>query len=589
MVRMGSQTAQAESQNASPRWAHIKTSLFFTSQDVEKLLFTPEQRRAILAYFAPLRLSRVYLEGSHRESLGVAKLREIAQDLKAEGLQVSGAVVPAGRHGPFCYNDPEDMATLEARVEELAEVVDEIIVDDWLFTTCTCTKCLLGRGGDSWADYRSRLVAEQSRRHLIDAAKKKRPNLRVIIKYPNWYEGHRQNGYDVALQTPQFDGVSVGIETRQRATHDQHIPIYSGYVLQKWIGGNAGSKWESAWLDNYKMNGAEDDYVAQVWQAVLAQAPEILFWCADQLYPPNPSAEVYPFLVELMPEFDRLAGLLDGPARGIPIHLPLGAVGEYNVFGYLGMIGLPMAPVTTFPADGALPIFTRHSLREPDLAAKLFARIQAGKEVFVTWQLLRDLRESELGRVLNVISDGGTVSSSSFRTQEAVWDFKLVEAPRPFTFPRIELSTWPYVRDAALVREDADFGVLLRAPYLDGQLHVLNLPDNLYDLLKLPEPVLNAIRRPFFKDLGVRLIGPGGVALYLFGSHQYVLYNMNDSSATVALRLPAVTPEPAFQERMHAKSLSIRTVDEQWGRETRHELEIRLALRPFEIALVESR
>ena len=97
MARMGLQTAQVESQNASPRWAHIKTSLFFTSQDVEKLLFTPEQRRTMLAYFAPLRLSRVYLEGSHRESLGVAQLREIAQDLATEGLHVSGAVVPAGR------------------------------------------------------------------------------------------------------------------------------------------------------------------------------------------------------------------------------------------------------------------------------------------------------------------------------------------------------------------------------------------------------------------------------------------------------------------------------------------------------------
>ncbi len=155
------------------------------------------------------------------------------------------------------------MATLESRVRVLAQVFDEIIVDDWLFTTCTCDKCLAGRGSESWADYRSQLVAEQSKRHLIDAAKQVRPEVRVIIKYPNWYEGHRQNGYDVARQSPQFDGVSVGIETRQRATHDQHIPIYSGYVFQRWIGGNAGSKWRSAWLDNYEMQGDDNDYVAR--------------------------------------------------------------------------------------------------------------------------------------------------------------------------------------------------------------------------------------------------------------------------------------------------------------------------------------
>jgi len=46
-----------------------------------------------------------------------------------------------------------------------------------------------GRGSEFLADYRSQLVAEQSKRHLIDAAKQVRPEVRVIIKYPNWYEG----------------------------------------------------------------------------------------------------------------------------------------------------------------------------------------------------------------------------------------------------------------------------------------------------------------------------------------------------------------------------------------------------------------
>ena len=267
---------RADAANPVARWQHIKTSLFFTSDDVEKLLATPEDRRATLAYFAPLQLSKIYLEDARGDSAAVAYLREIATALKAEGLEVSGAVVPADK-GPLCYNDPKDMATLEGRVRVLAQVFDEIIVDDWLFTTCTCAKCLAGRGSDSWADYRSRLVAEQSKRHLIDAAKQARPGVRVIIKYPNWYEGHRQYGYDVARQTPQFDGVSVGIETRQRVTHDQHIPIYSGYVFQQWIGGDAGPKWRSAWLDNYGMQGDANDYVAQVWQAVLARTPEIIF------------------------------------------------------------------------------------------------------------------------------------------------------------------------------------------------------------------------------------------------------------------------------------------------------------------------
>jgi hypothetical protein len=573
---------------AGARWEHIKTALYFTGNDVDQLLTKPADRTATLDYFAPLRISKVYLQDDRGEPAGVATFREIAADLKARGIEVSGAVVPAAEHGPLCYNNPKDMATLEGRVRVLAQVFDEIIVDDWLFTTCTCAKCLEGRGNDSWADYRSRLVAEQSKLHLIDVAKQVRPGIQVIIKYPNWYEGHRQHGYDVVRQSPQFDGVSVGIETRQRATHDQHIPIYSGYVFQRWIGGDAGAKWRSAWLDNYEMQGADNDYVAEVWQAVLARTPEIIFWCAGGLHPPAKSASNYPHLAELMPDFDRLAGMLEGPARGISIHLPLGSVGEYNVFGYLGMIGLPMTPTTVFPADTKTAIFTQHSLRDPKLAAELLARVRAGREVFLTWPLLQDLRGSELGRALNVIGEGGTVASSTFRVREFFWDSKPVDAARPVAFPRIQLSTWPYVREVALVREDADFGVLLRTPYLEGQVDVLNLPDNSYDLLRLPEPVLNAIRRCFFEELGVRLTGPGGVALYPFGGRQYVLYNMNDAPARVALRLPAATPARVWKERMHDKSLAAADIEEGEGRWARRETEVALTLQPFEIALVEA-
>ncbi len=285
--------------------------------------------------------------------------------------------------------------------------------------------------------------------------------------------------------------------------------------------------------------------------------------------------------------------MLSGPARGIPFHLPLGAVGEYNIFGYLGAIGLPIAPRTAFPDDPKVAIFTRHSLRDPKLADELLARVRSGREVFLTWSLLQDLRGSELWRAFNFISDTGTVTSSTFRVREAFWFAKPVEATRPFTFPRIELSTWPYVREVGLVREDGDFGILLSAPYLEGRIGVLNMPDNSYDLLRLPEPVLNSIRRVFFDELGVRLLGPGNVALYPFGDRQYVLYNMNGAPAKVALHFPEGTPTQGWRERLHGESLKVAEVEE--GREpfmrpefhVPRETEVALTLLPSEIALVE--
>jgi hypothetical protein len=78
------------------------------------------------------------------------------------------------------------------------------------------------------------------------------------------------------------------------------------------------------------------------------------------------------------------------------------------------------------------------------------------------------------------------------------------------------------------------------------------------------------------------------VALYPFGGRQYVLYNMNDGPARVALRFPAVTPARTWKERMHDKTLATAEVEEGKGPWARREAEVALTLLPFEIALVEA-
>jgi hypothetical protein len=137
-----------------------------------------------------------------------------------------------GEWGPSTYNNPKDLAALEKRMRSLAQVFDDIILDDWLFTTATDAKSVEERGEQSWADYRTKLILEQSKKHIIDPAKAVNSKVKITIKYPNWYEGHRNNGYDVYHETNLFDHMAVGIETRNRMVHDQHIPIYSGYIFQ---------------------------------------------------------------------------------------------------------------------------------------------------------------------------------------------------------------------------------------------------------------------------------------------------------------------------------------------------------------------
>ncbi len=565
----------------------MKYSIYFTYPDIERLLVDSSQFLKTMEYFAPIKPYKVYLEGSSEGEIDIAMMKKVADRFRSMGIETSGSMVAVGPHGPSTYNNASDMASLEKRMRALAKVFDNIILDDWLFTTSTDEKSVKERGNQSWADYRTKLILDQSKKYIIDPAKEVNPHAKVIIKYPNWYEGHRQNGYDVYHETLQFDNMAVGIETRNRMTHDQHIPIYSGYIFQKWFSSVDPSKWVGSWLDNYDMKGDDNDYVAQVWQAVLAGAPEIILWCAGQLYPTNPSSDVYPHFLDMLPEFDKVAGLLNGSSRGVPIYLPYGSTGEYNIFGYLGMAGIPLTPVAQFPTESQNAIFTLHSLQDPKLAEEMLGRLRDGHDVFMTWGLWLKLQNTEFKNTLSLMDATGSVSSSDFRVRLG-WDEQLIKADKPFVFPRIETTTWPYVRDVAVEQDDYDYGVLLSAQYLKGTMYVLNMPENSYDLLRLPVQALNALRRPFNKDLEVQLDGSGGVGMYLFGPKQYVLYNMSDQAAPLALRFEKKIPASGWSELDHGELLTVNedTTYVRFGGPVIST--VSLTLQPFEIAIVQA-
>jgi hypothetical protein len=352
------------------------------------------------------------------------------------------------------------------------------------------------------------------------------------------------------------------------------------------------------------MKGDYNDYNAQVWQAVLAQTPEIILWCAGQLYPTNPSSDVYPRFTQLLPEFDKVAGLLKRGARGIPIHLPYGSTGEYNIFGYLGMAGIPLTPVAKFPTGSQNAIFTMHSDsegslgRDSMLAEEMLDRLRNGKDVFMTWGLWRRLRNTEFRNALNLVPNiEGSVTSDGFRLRKGWFREVLIKSGKPFSFPKIETTTWPYARDVAVERDDYDYGVLFHVEYLKGNIYVLNMPDNSYDLLRLPEQALRIIRRAFDEELGVGLDGPGGVGMYLFGdkpegsrlkSGQYVLYNMSDETAPMKLLFPLNVPTSGWKELVRGEELSVvqDTTFVRFGGQVM--TSVAIVLKPFEIAVVQS-
>jgi hypothetical protein len=122
------------------------------------------------------------------------------------------------------------------------------------------------------------------------------------------------------------------------------------------------------------------------------------------------------------------------------------------------------------------------------------------------------------------------------------------------------------------------------------------MPDNSYDLLRLPEQVLNILRRAFMEELGVVLEGPGGVGMYLFGDKpegpqsklgQYVLYNMSDQAASMKLRFIRKIPMSGWKELVRGRDLNVEqdTTYVRFGGPIISSVSI--VLKPFEIEVVQ--
>ena len=125
----------------------------------------------------------------------------------------------------FCYTDP----AMREKVKEIAEytacLFDEIILDDYFFTNCTCERCRKENGDRDWPTFRRELMKDVSANLIVGPAKAVNPKVKMVIKYPNWRESFHFTGYLPDDQQDIFDGTYIGTETRS--------PKYTGSVPKR--------------------------------------------------------------------------------------------------------------------------------------------------------------------------------------------------------------------------------------------------------------------------------------------------------------------------------------------------------------------
>ncbi len=371
----------------------LKIATLFTAQNVRDHLGSEQGISRATDWCKKTGVTHVFIETfrsrytAERSTLERAKSR-----FEAEGLEVSGCVtttqvgkLSTGWNLISCYTNKSTQEGLKKIFEYTASIFDEIMIDDFLFTDCQCDECEKARGDRTWADYRCELMVRMSRERILSPARAVNPDVRIIIKYPQWYDNFHNRGYEVSRETADYDRIWVGTETRDYDDKRWGGKVqYEAYYIMRWLGEIGGPKTGGGWFDPY--GTTENTYVEQARQTVLADAKEMLLFCYGSLLRDTGPANVEKLRTEI-PGLFKLAGLVrNKPLTGILAPKPPNsdAFNEQYVFDFVGMLGLPLVPAAEIRPDAKAAFFSVHALKDPEFSEKLDKMLDAQKPVLIT-------------------------------------------------------------------------------------------------------------------------------------------------------------------------------------------------------------
>ncbi|HWX20308.1 MAG TPA: hypothetical protein VN578_10450 [Candidatus Binatia bacterium] len=383
-------------------------STLFTAQDVQRHLSTDEGLSAALEWCKQTGVTKVYIE-TFRDGYQAERgtLENAKQKFRAAGFEVFGCVTTTKIGKPStgwkgvvsCYTDNPTQDKLQAIFEYAAGLFDEIMIDDFWFTDCACPECEAARqarkvnigehaypvNGDTWEDYRCELMVRLSRERVLGPAKRINPGVRLIIKYPQWYDRFHERGYEIVRETADFDRIWVGTETRDYQDRQWGgTPPYEGYFIMRWLGGFGGPKCGGGWFDS--LGTTEPTYIEQARQTVLGGARESMLFSYGGLQRGGAIKDVEALRANV-PELLSVASQVHSrQVVGLAAYKPPNShpEGEARVFDFVGMLGLPLVPCHEFPTNAPAAFFSIHALKDPNFVPALNRFIKAGKSVLLT-------------------------------------------------------------------------------------------------------------------------------------------------------------------------------------------------------------
>jgi hypothetical protein len=553
-----------------------------------------------------VKFDKVYLEiAAGRTLIREDTIDPIKKFFTDRGIEVSAATAPNGNSGyngansqggSLTFSAQADRDYLKGVAELAARHFDEIILDDWFFSAGKTAADIAAKGDKTWTQYRMEALDDAAVNLLIKPAKAINPHMRLIIKFPNWYEHYQGLGYDLEVEPKIFDAIYTGVETRDPIAVDweQHLQQYESYDILRYLenvkpGGNAGG-----WVDTLGTQYI-DRYAEQIWDMAFAKPREITLWQWNDALKPisigarpwqdQPTSFDYPrMLASYQPAAGNVAAPPDAPASqtsgaarrggsnlpindprngrvagyameqvdafldklgtpiGIPAYRPPHAVGEEFYHEFLGMAGIPIDLHATFPADSNSPVIllTEGAKNDPDIVKDIKSQLASGKNVVITSGLLRALQ----GKGIEDISEFEVTDQKADVTDFLMGSGQVLpnsHIDTPILFPIIHFLTnqsWATVNGCMDEAPQNAYPIVLRDAYDRGFLYVLVLPDNIAELNRIPTPALNAIRNEVMGTFPIRLAdAPAQVSLFPYDNNAFVVESFLDHAMTVTVAL----------------------------------------------------
>jgi hypothetical protein len=526
-----------------------------------------------------VKVDKVYIETYRSGNIAPdANLDAVKAFFISHGIQVAGGIAyvgtgdTAGSDSPdagggqfvsLCYTDPKQREYVRHIAEITARHFDEIILDDFFFNNTKHDSDIAAKGSLSWDAFRLKLMDQVSRELVIGPARAVNPRVKVIIKFPNWYEHFQANGYDLDQEPKIFDGIYTGTETRDPVTTDQHLQQYESFEIIRYFDNVSPGHNGGGWVDVYD-NRYLDRYAEQLWDTMLAKTPQImLFQYSDLLRPAEiGNREAWSSLPTTfnaadlerwhansgttesityataagyaLSQVNTVVGKLGKPI-GVASYKPYQSTGEDFLQNYLGMVGIPIDMHPEFPADAHTILLTEEAKFDPALVSKIKTHLEKGGNVIVTSGLLKELQTKGIAQIADIHATGNILRVNEYWGSFGAGAGADLGKTSDILVPEIAFLTndaWPIVRGTANGRGAP---LLLMDRYSKGILFVLTIPENANDLYALPQPVLTSIRRYLLSGFPISIDAPAKVSLFAYDNQTFVVESYLDAPAPVAL------------------------------------------------------